>query len=253
MGKRKGDDVLVGTQSMATALASDTGEGTLVSPSLTATAASYGTESRTRRQVSPTGRSCSNYDDIHMNRSHSESPAWLDSASFDHKLWVVRESLKFEDSDSDDFVTQVEQCRKTVSYTQHQCNSMSSKSRDIQDDLTHQISTDEDQCEAESKTTLNIEEALSKKLSEREEIVESLSNMERLRGDLRDSIESAVREVNKQVESIGSVEETRKNQVPRLKHQISMYATTTGIKWDYYDEVGLEQGNILEGHVVSTL
>ena len=248
MGKRKGGDVLdetTLTTSISVATSSD--DGTVVSR----TTDDCGSKTLVRQQVaSPTSGGFSINGNAHTIRAQSGAPAWLDSASFDHKLRVVRESLKLEDSD--DFLVQLHQYRNTVSETRQKHAGMGSSSGGIQDDLTDQISAEEEQCQVESQTTLNMEEDLQQMLKERDGNLAVLSEMEQLQGELQNSVGSAVKEVDQQVQSINLLEDTRKNQVPRLKHHISMYATTTGIKWDYYDGDGLEHQNILEGHVVST-
>ena len=40
-------------------------------------------------------------------------------------------------------------------------------------------------------------------------------------------------EASQEIEKIDNIETDRMKEVPRLKHQISLYATTTGIKWDF--------------------
>lgn len=50
-------------------------------------------------------------------------------------------------------------------------------------------------------------------------------------------------EASQELDMIMDVEEQRKQQVPRLKMTISLFASTTGIKWDFEDP------NILSGQV----
>lgn len=50
-------------------------------------------------------------------------------------------------------------------------------------------------------------------------------------------------EASQEIEKIDNIETDRMKEVPRLKHQISLYATTTGIKWDF-TRVNLHAGEV---------
>lgn len=82
---------------------------------------------------------------------------------------------------------------------------------------------------------------------ERDAITNDLAELKRMGDNLQQKIVRALDEASQVhvVESIDLVEECRQIQVPRLKHQISLYANTTGIKWDFEDD------SLLAGQVVS--
>ena len=89
-------------------------------------------------------------------------PALPPKPSVVQKLRSIRERLKSEDNDN--FLNQVQQCSKTASNTQQKYEGMRSRSRAIQDKLTHQLSTAKVQWEAEPQPVLNLEVALQQKL-----------------------------------------------------------------------------------------
>jgi hypothetical protein len=59
-----------------------------------------------------------------------------------------------------------------------------------------------------------------------------------------DRIYEAQQICQQELEEIDMVEAERMKHVPKLKEQISLYATTTGIKWDYDQEEEVLAGQI---------
>lgn len=257
MGKRKGDDVIVGTQSTAASLQ-------LVGLPNTNGGSPFAAGGAAMTMTHPSPITINNTTTSNTNHTHNRSshqtttaPEWLDSASFDHKLWVVRESLKLDNS-NDDFLVQVQQCHDTKASVRQQHNSVMTTSQDMQDNLTRQISAEEETCQAESQTAEALETTVQDLMHHRNGMATELSHLDQQQGELQDRIGAALNEANQQVASIDGVQVALKNQVPRLKHQISMYATTTNIKWDYYADDDnandVDQGeHRLEGHVVRTV
>jgi hypothetical protein len=231
MGKRKGDDVLVGD-----------GAGVGISHANTASPGSSLSGSTPLQNSS--NNSCSNDTSAHFQ------PAWLDSASFDHKLWVVRESLKLDKErgeEEDVFLAEIRNCKEKMHTFQRQREDLIQVSTAIQEKLTKRINVEEAKCQKESENVQAIEQELIHIQQERDSLVREMTDLEKMRKELEQQIASAIEEANKEVEAIDLVEENRKNTVPRLKHQISLYAATTGLKWEF------ENDHLLEGHVVSTV
>lgn len=212
MGKRKGDNVLVGAPSLMP-------------------------------NVSPTMNNMTNH-----SYTGPTQADWLDSASFDHKLWIVRESLKLEGEKcnrEDEFIAEVKLCEGNRKAFQLHQEEMLEISQRIRIALTHKICQEEAKCEQESQNVNAMEDLIKEVTAERDSIQEDMVNLDLTRQNLEKRIAKAIEEANQEVEAIDLVEENRKNQVPRLKRQISLYASTTGIKWDF------ENDRLLEGHVVS--
>jgi hypothetical protein len=76
---------------------------------------------------------------------------------------------------------------------------------------------------------------------------QNVHNLEQRQLQLQRTIALHQEEASQEIESIDQVEEERKRQVPRLKTQISLFASTTGIKWDFSQE------DLLSGSVVRTV
>jgi DNA repair exonuclease SbcCD ATPase subunit len=228
MGKRKGDDVLV---SAPTHMVGD----------------SHNTNHTSHNNTNHTNVTATS----HTTSTVSSQPTWLDSASFDHKLWVVRETLKLEgnhgNDPQDDFLAEIQHCQEHCTAFQQQQQQLTSVSSKIQTALSDKIRGEESKCQTESANVSAMEQAVQGIVQERDSLQQGLQSLESLRHDLEQRIASAMEEASQHVESIDMVEESRKNQVPRLKHQISLYASTTGIKWDFDKE------RLLQGHVVRTV
>ena len=218
MGKRKGDDILVA------------GVSTVVSAE--PTNANQSSISAFTTSTGFTGHS---------------APEWLNSASFDHKLRVVRESLKLDPlvSDEEDyFIREVNECHRQQEAFQRQQDQLLEQSQAQQEMLNSKIKEEQSHLQQELSALEAMENKLAEICKERDSIQHDISDLNRLREELETKISLAMEEANQEVENIDMVEEARKNQVPRLKHQISMYASTTGIKWDY------GEGDILQGEAV---
>ncbi len=74
--------------------------------------------------------------------------------------------------------------------------------------------------------------------------MEQIDEMDQRQVELHHQIALHQQETTEEMEVIDRVEEERKREVPRLKHTLSLYASTTGIKWDFL------QHEVLSGSVV---
>ena len=258
-GKRKGDDVLIA--GVQTVLSND--DTTLNSTDLrggraavnlfpTSTAPSPLTTNTLFTNTMHSTTSSGNGGYTAVVYDHSE-PSWLDSASLDHKLYVVRQSLKLDPSaghnaDEDDvFIKDVRQCQANMQAFRQQQQDMMELSNLIKDGLKVKISEQEEKCQEESQDVAGLERVLEEIKQERDSIANDIVDLETTRQKLQQCIAKALEEANQQVEAIDMVEEARKNEVPKIKREIALFANTTGIKWDY------ENDHLLEGHVVRML
>lgn len=180
-------------------------------------------------------------------------PTLLNSSSVDRKLWVIRQALKLNNNDNsgeeiveheDDFIQEVQQCKEKLSSFETQKQELINHSSQMKGKLTKNIEKEQSKCQVESNNVIALEQSLQAMVAERDELVNNMKELEQMSQELQTKIALAIRDANQEVEAIDIVEENRKNQVPKLKHQISLYATTTGIKWDF------ENDDLLQGHVV---
>ncbi|KAL3941214.1 MAG: hypothetical protein SGBAC_004389 [Bacillariaceae sp.] len=78
---------------------------------------------------------------------------------------------------------------------------------------------------------------------EQKGLVQDMEKLDKNQHELQSNIAKYLEEASDEIDSIDQVEEEQKRLVPRLKTQISLYASTTGIKWDF------AQDEILSGQV----
>lgn len=123
------------------------------------------------------------------------------------------------------------------------------RSKSIQEALKQQIRKAKEACQHESNVLTDLATKLEALENRRKSLVHDIDSLDALHSDLQHRIALHKQEASQEIEEIDIVEEERKRQVPRLKTQISLYATTTGIKWEYSDDQ--EQSHILSGQVVS--
>ena len=216
MGKRKGDDVLA------------TGVPAVVSAEAT-------THNDTSRFSAVTGFT-------------SSAPEWIDSASLDHKLRVVRENLKLGLDDEDDFLREVSHCEAQLESFQRQQTKLLDDSTALKEKLHAKITQQQSRCQQELSNVEAMEDELREIVQERDSIQRDIAELNRMSHDLEAKISLAMEEAAEVVEEIDMLEEARKNQVPRIKHQLSLYARSTGISWHYGDG-----SSLLKGEVVSRL
>jgi hypothetical protein len=126
----------------------------------------------------------------------------------------------------------------------HAEQALMDESSRIHSRLAEEIQQAEDACQAESGILRHVAQQTTELQHTRQSLWHQMQELEEQQVDLQAKIASHTEEASQEIESIDLVEEERKRQVPRLKTQISLYATTTGIKWDF------AQDDILSGSVV---
>eukprot|EP00980_Cylindrotheca_fusiformis_P015804 scaffold4617_cov106-Cylindrotheca_fusiformis.AAC.5 len=98
-------------------------------------------------------------------------------------------------------------------------------------------------CQHESRVLIDMASHVENMKRDRTSLIQEMEKLDKQQIDLQRNISQFQEEASQEVESIDQVEEEQKRKVPRLKTQISLYASTTGIKWDF------SQDNILSGQV----
>mmetsp|Transcript_14110 Transcript_14110/g.22040 ORF Transcript_14110/g.22040 Transcript_14110/m.22040 type:complete len:250 (-) Transcript_14110:154-903(-) len=145
--------------------------------------------------------------------------------------------------ESNDTMTTLSHCLHLASNFSTRQVMMKKESSSIQKNLLQRIEKERETCMKESDDLYAMELKLQQLQVDQDALKESLQDMESLEHEMKERIVQYDLEASEQVESIDQVEAERKRQVPRLKQQISLYATTTGIKWDY------DQEHLLVGEV----
>jgi len=114
----------------------------------------------------------------------------------------------------------------------------------IQDELTRRIHEAQEACQMESNVVAEESRRLHQLQESRDQLLEQIDEMDQRQVELHHQIALHQQETTEEMEVIDRVEEERKREVPRLKHTLSLYASTTGIKWDFL------QHEVLSGSVV---
>lgn len=117
----------------------------------------------------------------------------------------------------------------------------------IKSQLEKEIQQAKDACQQESNVLSDLANQMDSMRQKRQSLLQEMEKLDRRQMALQSKISMHQEEAAQEIESIDNVEEERKRQVPRLKAQLSLYASTTGIKWDYSNE------ELLSGSIVRTL
>lgn len=110
--------------------------------------------------------------------------------------------------------------------------------------LERQLQSAKNACQQESSVLRDLANRMDSMHQKRKSLLQDMEQLDQRQVELQRKISMHQEEASQEIESIDQVEEERKRQVPRLKTQISLYASTTGIKWDF------AQDDILSGSVV---
>ena len=145
--------------------------------------------------------------------------------------------------ESSDSMTALSHCLHLATAFSTKQETMKKESSSIKNSLLQRIDKERETCMKESDDLYDMELKLQQLQVDQDALKESLQDMESLEHEMKERIVQYEFEASEQAESIDQVEAERKRQVPRLKQQISLYATTTGIKWDY------DQEHLLVGEV----
>lgn len=99
-------------------------------------------------------------------------------------------------------------------------------------------------CKQESRDLVQLEARVNEMKLERKNLVQKMESLDKTQIELQRNISRFQEEATFEIDCIDRVEEEQKRLVPRLKTQISLYASTTGIRWDF------AQDEMLSGQVV---
>jgi len=129
---------------------------------------------------------------------------------------------------------------------------MLNKAEDIHRQLATAFASAKAACQHESGVLQDIASKINIMNDKRRSLLDSIDALDQQQVKLQQKIAQHQLECEEELERIDGVQEARKAEVPRLKHQLSLYAATTGIKWDFSDEnqENNADGAVLTGSVV---
>jgi chromosome segregation ATPase len=168
--------------------------------------------------------------------------SWKESQS---KLTSLRERLQKEDNE-DQVWSILQNCLTHESSIKEAESVMLTESAATQKKLDDAVQEAAEQCKEESAALYQLQTALHKLNTERDSMLADLSATDQQTEELNQDIHRYQQEADEEMGAIDSVEENAKKSVPRLQYLISLYASCTGIKWDF------DQERLLEGEVVRT-
>jgi hypothetical protein len=111
--------------------------------------------------------------------------------------------------------------------------------------LSYEIQQAKELCDQESSVLVHLTSQLAQFQEQRKALLEQIDELDESQRSSQKKIAFYQEEVSHELDVVCDLEEEKKRQVPRLKASISLYAVTTGIKWDFEDP------DILSGQVVS--
>ena len=111
--------------------------------------------------------------------------------------------------------------------------------------LLHQVDDATETCKQESQQLKQLKALLNKYRMEQNMLSEQLQEYNDTYHELRQQTERFRVEASEDMDSVEHLKEKQLMEVTRLRHQISLYALCSGIKWDYSEE------GMLAGEVVS--
>ena len=140
---------------------------------------------------------------------------------------------ELEGPNAQDNLKTVAVCDTLLQKMENQVEVIRSTSKSLQTQLKNRM---EEAMKAYEKEEDVLKEAEDKNTILRERITELRDENEKILKDTKDSKAKTVRyqiESSKQLDQIDEVEAQKKRDVPKQQQYISLFATTTGIKWDY--------------------
>lgn len=184
-----------------------------------------------------------------INSSNITTTSSSSSSSYDNEWLETRQKLKEcqRSFSMDDLLSSFDTCLSLQQDLQEQQSSVIVASQDIKNQLDTRIEMAREACKQESDSLYRMQLTLEQFQADRQALLESLQETLSLQTEIKERILQYKELASQTLEEMDLVEAERMRQVPRLKQQISLYATTTGIKWDFDEE------DVLAGQVVSIL
>ena len=123
-------------------------------------------------------------------------------------------------------------------------NSLLEQAGEIKSHLSNEIQQAKGLHRKETDVIWDLSENLTKFQEQRHNLLREIDELDDRQRVSQERIAVYQADASQELDFITDVEEQQKQQVPRLKMTISLYASTTGIKWDFADP------DLLSGQVV---
>ena len=176
------------------------------------------------------------------SRGQQQRMAW---SQCQQRLTAARQFLSAQAETKDDVIAEFE--------------ALANKSRDFRANMEEELQNADALCDklfhktqaahkarrAESQATHALQLQVAQLKAARQTLMGQLQDEADAQHELKLEIARLQSEAERETEGAEQVQLEQQLQIPRLRHQLSLYAACTGIKWDY------EQTNVLAGEMVS--
>jgi len=188
-------------------------------------------------------QSTSIFNSFSSNDSHDDivsTLTWQDTTE------IMDELLLHFDGPSDGAI-QVERCNQIIEKIKQRQNDIEKSGKALKGTIQDHIDDEENALKSEELVLTNQRKSLTNLQDKIDSLVSDNSSLSIQNQDLERKIAEYEFEASQEIEQIDEVEAARMKEVPSLKHKISLYASITGIRWDFENE------DKLKGEIVSIL
>ena len=145
-----------------------------------------------------------------------------------------------------DWLSQLDEVHQMDRDLQEVQEEIQGQASSVQKDLEERIKEARDACREESDEVYRLQQRVREMTADCEELEQTVEDHRMEASQIQERIYQYKEEASQEIEEMDRVEADRIQQVPKLKHQISLFAKITGIKWDYQED------KLLAGQVVSS-
>jgi len=170
-----------------------------------------------------------------------EKSRWEDTQA---KMKSLRESLL---TTHDPVLKELHETQQHESNMKDYMKEVKLDALDIQEKLDEKVQEAVAACQQESEQVYQSKVQLTELQAARDDLMEEMQDADNVILKLQNDIATYKCQAAEEIDTCETFEQEQKMRVPRLKHQISLYANCTGIKWDF------EQERVLAGSMVRNL
>ncbi|KAL3924408.1 MAG: hypothetical protein SGILL_001069 [Bacillariaceae sp.] len=151
-------------------------------------------------------------------------------------------SAFMQDTDEDEIAKAMQSVRQGDAEPE---DHLAAKAHGIKSKISKDIELAKASLSQESGVLVQLASQLAKFQEQRKALLENIDQLDQQQRASQQQIAMYQEEASQELDLVSDLEQEKKSQVPRLKASISLYATLSGIKWDFSDP------EVLSGQVVS--
>jgi myosin heavy subunit len=174
-----------------------------------------------------------------QSRSQQQRMAWL---ACQQRLTAARKYLS--QSTTDLVLQKLQHHVERPEQFQQQANERLEEADEVYQKLQKQVETTTAACQQESQSLHQVQTELSELQEKKKAVQAQIQEGADTQHELQQEIARYRQEASTEMEGMQEVKVERQLKVPRLRHQLSLYAACTGVKWNF------EKEKVLAGEVV---